>query len=277
MRRATPRAQLLPVAVVAHGPHRGGLAPDDEVDVPCRARALATDRGGGCSPSSNDGALLHEPHVRPGRRRRAPRAPPASRRRSAPMRRYAVAAREGHGDRAGAQDARPRACAARARARSGSATARFAATSTRPTRMGPPTSASCVSSGHLVDGRRVVPGEEQRVDQLARREGRGEDEGSRPAARRRPPVEPAEQRRCARPGSAQTTSTKKKQMGAGKPLKVWSIFCSQKKPKTFIVMPGDPAEEQRRAGRSAGASPASSGTHATKARGQTSMPAKASQ
>ena len=65
-------------------------------------------------------------------------------------------------------------------------------------------------------------------------------------------------------------------MGAGKPLKVWSIFCSQKKPTTFIV---SPATQPRRAARRAVCRciATRSGTHATKASGQTSMPAKASQ
>ena len=78
------------------------------------------------------------------------------------------------------------------------------------------------------------------------------------------------------PWYPQTTSTKKKQMIGWKPLKVWSMFCSQKKPQTFIVTPAShPRSRARRAVCRCIAT--RSGTHATNVRGQTSIPANASQ
>ncbi len=78
------------------------------------------------------------------------------------------------------------------------------------------------------------------------------------------------------PWYPQTTRTKRKHTGAGKPLKVWSILWSQKNPATFIVRP---AVHPRRAVRRAVCPRMAtiSGTQATRASGHISMPGNASQ
>ena len=72
-------------------------------------------------------------------------------------------------------------------------------------------------------------------------------------------------------------SRKRKQTGAGNPLNVESIPWSHQKPATFMVMPGDPAEQHRPARRlpvhrDEQRHPGDEGERAT-----TSMPGNASQ
>ena len=78
------------------------------------------------------------------------------------------------------------------------------------------------------------------------------------------------------PWNAHTMSRNRKQSGAGNPLNVDSIPWSHQKPATFMVIPAtQPSSIVRRDVCPCIAT--SSGTHATKASGHTSIPGNASQ